>query len=663
MRTLEAEGQLGSSAEAVSSTNEPSTIADALEGVTAVVVAIHGIGSQRRGDTVRYVATRFAAALEPSRPSLPLGFFRLDRNTEVHVSRLPRVDSSQDEPGEPEESALRKIGFAEVYWADVPRGAVKDEDTLEETKSWAKSVVSRAHAMYKRVQGGRISEEDFYLGAGVIEEIIETIAVLENLLLVTDKAGIFKFDIGPLLRDYLGDVQIVTEFVAYRARIVGRFHRMMRDILRAVPRNGANAPDIYVVAHSEGTVVSFLAMLQALTEKKVFCPDEDAAKSEMVSTDWINHVRGYMTLGSPIDKHLALWNGLWTGVEEKLKSGDGIKTLEQKICWRNYYDHGDPIGFELDGARDFLAEAKCEAFEFEDKHDFGFSRAWVPGKAHNDYWNDKEVFEHFLYDVIAKRHALHERKSGETATPMKPVEPTNKWFRGSVSTAIPYVASALLHFVAVFVLIKAVAFAGGTGSRAEIASVTAPLTLLLIGITVAARVPRLVARSAKSVYWPLLAMGVFGCCAASYARWMPQDFKNEVLAGLSWMIARDAAALAREVLPLALAALVASTGWLVPRRPRWARRFLLGSGVLLIGAIVVSRLVHAQIEVPVWPVILAGFAFLYLWWLAILLFDLAFVWHRYIRYSVGLEALRAWKSGKEMKGAKLWGPPSPSPRS
>jgi hypothetical protein len=34
---------------------------------------------------------------------------------------------------------------------------------------------------------------------------------------------------------------------------------------------------------------------------------------------------------------------------------------------------------------------------------------------------------------------------------------------------------------------------------------------------------------------------------------------------------------------------------------------------------------------PIWLVLLAGAAFLYLWWLAIVTFDLTFIWHLYIR--------------------------------
>jgi hypothetical protein len=58
--------------------------------------------------------------------------------------------------------------------------------------------------------------------------------------------------------------------------------------------------------------------------------------------------------------------------------------------------------------------------------------------------------------------------------------------------------------------------------------------------------------------------------------------------------------------------------------------------------------VHPVLSVnqPVWPVILAGAAFLYLWWLAILIFDLAFVWHRYIRRSTTNDRLREWNSFK-----------------
>ena len=45
---------------------------------------------------------------------------------------------------------------------------------------------------------------------------------------------------------------------------------------------------------------------------------------------------------------------------------------------------------------------------------------------------------------------------------------------------------------------------------------------------------------------------------------------------------------------------------------------------------------------PIWPVLVGGAAFLYLWWLAALIFDLAFVWQRYVRNSVANDRLKEW---------------------
>lgn len=281
-----------------------------LPPITKVIVAIHGIGSQRRSSTIRAVARRFGDRSCPPLPVMPLGFFYIGKAGQVHVSRLDA------EPTDP----LASIGFAEVFWADIPRAVVKEEDTLEETKAWASSVVSRAHALYLRnVQERQLLPEDFMLGAGVVEEIIETVAVMENLLTVAEKAGVFKFDLAPLLRDYVGDVQLVTDFKFYRDRIVYRFHDAMAQIVERFKQEFPGSPEIYVVAHSEGTVVSFLGLLQALAKPTVADPMNPSSEK---STDWIQYVRGFMTIGSPIDKHLALWPKLWEKLDIRAQMDD-----------------------------------------------------------------------------------------------------------------------------------------------------------------------------------------------------------------------------------------------------------------------------------------------------------------------------------------------------
>jgi hypothetical protein len=49
-----------------------------------------------------------------------------------------------------------------------------------------------------------------------------------------------------------------------------------------------------------------------------------------------------------------------------------------------------------------------------------------------------------------------------------------------------------------------------------------------------------------------------------------------------------------------------------------------------------------QSHPSIWPVLLSGAAFLYLWWLAALIFDFGFIWQRYVRNSLALRQLMNW---------------------
>ena len=124
--------------------------------------------------------------------------------------------------------------------------------------------------------------------------MIETVKVLERLFLLAEKAGLFTFEFRELLDDYLGDVQVVAEFRAGREEILAAFTALLANVNKGHPD-----AEIYLVAHSEGTVVSLLGLLQAIQE-------EDPKKQE-----WLHRIRGFMTLGSPIDKHLTLWPELF----------------------------------------------------------------------------------------------------------------------------------------------------------------------------------------------------------------------------------------------------------------------------------------------------------------------------------------------------------------
>ena len=395
------------------------------------------------------------------------------------------------------------LGFAEVYWANIARGVATDGYVLEETKEWATTVGRRAIARQK----SQYSRVDYHLVGNVLGEMVDTIATLEDLTFLADKAGIGSFDLKKILVDYVDDVQIVAEFPNYRTNILTRFRTTLSNISQ-------NCPDaeIYIVAHSEGTAISFLGLLEALWANP--------------TPAWVKQVRGLMTFGSPINKHLVLWPELFLGasaafVEDDIvnldmlagklvwrlhrtrfsqymlnqlsantrvllahytsgpsaplqeaivgdlntiiQSGPLERSLFSKVnlsfatdallkqdpkgedsvrCnrmlvqdayagiiannrvlqwsgaptynpdrvikWRNYYDYGDPVGYELDLARDWLNSKGVTAFEFEGNEagktkpnqDIGFARYPLPGEAHEGYWTDPDVFDHFIESAI-----------------------------------------------------------------------------------------------------------------------------------------------------------------------------------------------------------------------------------------------------------------------
>lgn len=625
-----------------------------------IVVAIHGVGPVLRSDAIRGTALRFGTYGEPALPKLPLGYFNIGSFAEVCLSRL---DVAASDP-------RARISFAEIYWADVLRDLVKWADTMEESKAWGETVVGRAQDLYKRVQqqvrikGGKaqLDAKDFSMAAGVCDELIESVAVMEDLLFLPTKAGLVKFDLPGLLRDYYGSVQLVAEFQYYRQIILFRFHSAMREIIKRFHRENPRYmgdPEIYIVAHSEGSVLAFIAILEALSFRRLSSPDQNHTT---IPTDWVTCLRGFMTIGSPIDKHILLWPTLWEGMNLASRNylaqdptrhanvpvqligrpGEKPLTLPSPIKWRNYYDYGDPVGFELKTARKYLSEHSCGAFQFTENDDFGFSRYWLPGQAHVEYWQDPAVFDHFIDHVVLPGRCSHpgwHARSNAKAPP-----PPNKPGVGFISTAIPYAICYLLQAFAVFLLFRTVlASLPDLSDYPPVARSVLLLALLLMAVTVSGRLPRLV--KARGVRWPALALAVFLCGAVPCAFFLPHSvsgFLDEPLADGLALTGRLRHYAGNLTLVLIAAALTL-TGWSAPRKPRWGRALMVGCGSLLLAVAIIWRMITAPEPAAIWPLVLAAFFFIYLWRLAVMLFDLTFIWHRYIRNSVALAAMRDWR--------------------
>jgi hypothetical protein len=598
-------------------------IAQALEPIRdptikKIVVAIHGIGDQYRFATTRSVINIFSRCFDQA-VAVPLGsFYGVDGTVRTFSLRAP-----------PEVNpAIADMGFVELYWADIPRRIQRRGYTIEETKAWARTVVERVRARYTEDLAGLLKKEDYASAAAVIEEMIDGIGVLGNLFFLAEKAGIFKFDFDNLLTAYVGDVQIVADFANYRERICRHFE----NILEQVHDSNEDA-DIYIVAHSEGTVIALMVLLRALCTRTRNLPAPGPPPS------WIQKVRGLMTIGSPIDKHLALWIEMWDPVETP-DIARAPKDAEDRIAWRNYYDYGDPVGFKLDTARDWFKDHGWHRFfEFEDKHDFGFARYFLPGKAHNDYWNDPHVFGHFIRDVLRLSPDLNGEKFDRP--------PPNRWSARLSSYFTPYFLVVLILYSAIYILYTTLnAHLSCLESLPNVIHRVGRMCCLLFGATVAARILCLT----RDSRWKWVSACVFTVFTSLYALSAISELRDlpdrchpaDTFGRKITVVAAISLAFASVVLSV-----LADRHKTSLRRHPLLRLFARGTRPLLIvgglaaAVVVTSRILRIQHEQKsFWPLLLGGAVFIYLWWLATLLFDLGFVWHRYVRHAVWHKHLR-----------------------
>ncbi len=661
---------------------EKQAVAAGVAGAKKVVVAVHGIGDQYQNATIQSVVSAFGRfARYPA--ATPLGLFGTDASP-ITAFRL----SGPPDP----RPHLSDIGFVEVYWAGIPRKVQEEGYIIEESKAWARTIVERFRARFgdsaelRNAAGPDdqrlnldLRQEDYAAGADAIEEMIETFGVLNNLLFIFEKLGIVKFDLDRLLTQYIGDVQIVADFAHYRRTILDKFGRVLDEICAA-----NSEAEIYIVAHSEGTVVAFMGLLEALCDTPR--PAREGRDAAMQQRDdpprWAAQVRGLMTFGSPIDKHLVLWPDIWNAVETPHPQLLNLREQAGKIVWHNYYDYGDPVGFKLDTTRDWMDVHDWNpVFDFTEQHDHGFGRYLMPGAAHNDYWTDDAVFGHFIHNVMK----LPVPEGGDSFDQ----PPPDRRFRRAASNVIPYLLVVGLVYVGMFLLYKGMVAYLKTpqtvpDSVRHISRNVAGLTGMLCGMIALARIPR-ITRAPK---WIAIAIALFAVGASVYAfaenpevqRWHAMNIFNSKLVT---NLLRDTArgwfpkASPDDLRARASAGFVIATGALVAGFAAWGSRrnlrtwtsgfravlrpFFVGARPLVLpGGLCVFVVIAYGILFPaladpksagadnaLWPLILASAAFLYLWWLATLLFDLVFVWHRYIRCSVANNYLYALRKARK----------------
>jgi hypothetical protein len=581
--------------------------------VTKVIVAVHGVGDQYQYATIQTVVNQFCRFYKAP-PATPLGSFH---NGQPSYAFSPPYPADE----------LEHFAFAEVYWAKIPRIVVSDQHTLENAQGWARTIVERMSLRWRqRTNAGEsLRHIDFPLVKRVLGEMIETLTVLERVCFIAERGGLFKFDMAKLVDDYLGDVQVVADFASSRGEILDAFEAAMVGVDQQYP----NA-EIHIIAHSEGTVVALLGLLKGFRQA--------------TPAAWTDRIRGVMTIGSPIDKHLGLWPELF--------EGGAIQAPSQPIRWINYYDRGDPIGFQLDDFRDYIANSDLDKlFDFPEQLDIGFSRYPFPGKAHVDYWNDDAIFAHFISTVVtpavaaappgpAARPATSPvtRQVQARSAPSAAPAPTDKPFNSAFCYGFPYVTVCILLFMAAYLPITAVAdFAGWKLRALALVGDAVAVACALFAATMAIRVPRLTRRRG----WYAL------ICVA---------FVALVAAGAAVLQVRSSGWVSypERIVALGLLTAIVIVGSLIldglVRFLSAVDHNLGAKPMLAIGTIVLLGTMAALIEGgwppgdkadhKLWPIALSTAAFVYLWWLATLVFDLAFVWHVYIRHAQAIVPLR-----------------------
>jgi hypothetical protein len=608
-----------------------------------IMVAVHGVGDQLTNETVRTVAAQVCRYYD-RQGAESLGAF-----PQFGTAGVPGTFIVKLPDGVPPD-----VGFAEVYWAGIARKVVKEGYVLEDARKWGKTIVARVQA-----NGQGLSKNDCLLVENVLEELIDTVGVLDRLCFIAAKAGVFTFSLQRILDDFVNDVQLVADFQKHRGEVLQEFSKVMAAVVTA-----HKDAEIYLVAHSEGTVVMLTGLLNAIAN-----PERQAGIGTgpgFEHNKWLDRVRGIMTIGSPLDTHMLLWPRLWEPLE--LAPGEERQWKpKDPILWHNYYDHGDPIADKVSTTEQWVNRHYPGTFKIT--LDCGFSRFYFPGKAHIDYWNDEHVFGHFIEQVM-KLPAVSSTPAAAAATGMPAVpaaakatsqasrdftnKPPSKRSAQIVSYVAPYGLIGLLLFAAVFVLYRSVTdFLRNDPNWTEIVRDVGILAFLVGGTTIAVRMPRL-----TSVWlWRAVGAAVFLLSAAVYAWPILLGYPpKHPFRGMQDMVA---GVFTRLGVPAPLnewAFLIGAAGVVVvcalfgrSKHNRLGVRLLLGVGGVLVLVIVGGLLYGIGVDthkaprpanVSVWPVFLGVAGFFYLWWLAALLFDLVFVWHRYIRHSAVLNDLR-----------------------
>ncbi|HKP95608.1 MAG TPA: hypothetical protein VJ385_07615 [Fibrobacteria bacterium] len=395
------------------------------------IITVHGMGEPLPNSTLMPVAERIAQEVckDLVGDTLTLGLLSglTGINGPKNPSFIPCIQlngvSLEPQPGaRPAIFPIPKFGGGDLYFADIFWSGITSSDTFDAVGDslphWTGCLLNRLDRKHKTVPGHKAT----WWVLDMLFLLRQTIVFAEKILALR-----FKELNKVVFGKYLGDVQLYAEFSHCRGEGVRLFHDTMEKIhkrLNPDPKN-PNRIEYTVIAHSLGTVMALDSLMLAHANPQDWDPpsrgdSEKDAGPKMESKDlpfpgydngkpypkldWIDSVKAFVTLGSPIDKFLTLW---WYNYLYLLDPRWILKrSPDRRIKHYNFCDEQDPVGHRLDFAR--TAPAFKAVFETPEKgkaepskwNDLVYNHSPVPGGAHTSYWKDQALFKMILDKVI-----------------------------------------------------------------------------------------------------------------------------------------------------------------------------------------------------------------------------------------------------------------------
>ncbi|MEA5509460.1 hypothetical protein VB715_06760 [Crocosphaera sp. UHCC 0190] len=353
------------------------------------VLVVHGIGEQRKFETVEEIVRDVATALKADK-TLKVRIIVNEQNTGAYAASQQTWQADDDK--EPviieirdDQNNLTQLAFSEVWWADLgERTSLQTQMTfwgwglsLWSRKQYADINLATSDQMSPPQDiNGNKPQMDFngrlrFFWVSLV--ILLVLPVLSFLSVILRK--VLGFDLRPdILVQYLGDIKLYQQGrrqgkgplvdLGQRPRLSIR-RRMVKGLVEMSLRNYDRW---YVLSHSLGTIVAFNGLMEteealpnylnedlwrrwqyvSPTKAKKDLTDDDINNMLPSRPAWLNNndivsrsdlfrnLQGFMTYGSPLSKFGVVWPAI-------VPVNKDNSVFNSKFEWLNVYDPTDPV--------------------------------------------------------------------------------------------------------------------------------------------------------------------------------------------------------------------------------------------------------------------------------------------------------------------------------